>query len=236
MKRPFLFAGAVSLAVHLVLILALPTTPSALSAPRRSAVSVALHKAPPAPRPSKTIPARDTEKSRVDTPKNPKPPPPAAEPESPVQTPRPVPPEDGTPPAPAPESLSPSERNEATTPAAEGPEEEVESSSKAEVTAFSGPVEPVDTPEILLSRLEAYIEEHKNYPEAARRRGTEGTVRISLRIGPKGELRGLRVATSSGSNLLDTASLKLLRSAFPLGAGTGQELEVVLAVRYQFKP
>jgi periplasmic protein TonB len=87
----------------------------------------------------------------------------------------------------------------------------------------------------LSRRLGAFIEENKVYPEAARRRGTRGTVYLSLSVGSGGELIAIKSVKSSGSKLLDEAALKLLRLAFPLKEPPGRRLDLVLAIRYDLK-
>ena len=84
----------------------------------------------------------------------------------------------------------------------------------------------------LATELAAFIESHKNYPEAARRRGTEGTARLAISIDAAGRLLTVRSVESSGSALLDAAAEALLRSAFPLEEGPGERLEIAIAVRY----
>jgi protein TonB len=60
------------------------------------------------------------------------------------------------------------------------------------------------------------IEEKKFYPALARRMGIEGSVKVRLEIRKNGKLAGASIVSSSGSNLLDRASLKLLkRCRFP---------------------
>lgn len=88
-----------------------------------------------------------------------------------------------------------------------------------------------DPAEALLKGLAAFVETHKSYPEAARRRGTEGRVGLAFSVDGQGRLLSLRVANSSGSALLDAAAKELLASAFPL-AGPGRKLELSLTIRY----
>lgn len=60
------------------------------------------------------------------------------------------------------------------------------------------------------------IEAAKRYPEEARRLGHRGTVAIRFRIAPDGAVAAAEVAASSGSSLLDAASLETVRRAAPL--------------------
>ena len=69
----------------------------------------------------------------------------------------------------------------------------------------------------ILKRIEAA----KHYPEEARRLGHRGTVAVRFRIGPDGAVAAAEVAASSGSSLLDAASLETVRRAAPLPAVPG---------------
>lgn len=70
---------------------------------------------------------------------------------------------------------------------------------------------------VILRRIEAA----KQYPEQARRFGHRGTVAVRFRIGPDGRVAAAEVAVSSGSSLLDAASLETVRRAAPLPALPG---------------
>lgn len=59
------------------------------------------------------------------------------------------------------------------------------------------------------------IENVKTYPPLARKRGIEGTVYISFRISSQGEPQDLKILKSSGSSILDTATLDIVRKAAP---------------------
>ena len=59
------------------------------------------------------------------------------------------------------------------------------------------------------------IEKVKTYPILARKRGIEGTVYISFRINPQGEPQNLKILKSSGSSILDTATLDIVKKAAP---------------------
>jgi TonB family protein len=87
----------------------------------------------------------------------------------------------------------------------------------------------------LAANISAAIEARKTYPEAARRRGAEGIVRLRLRLSGDGRLLAASLAASSGSALLDRAALDLASSVFPLDNIVRRELELVLAVNYSLK-
>ena len=88
---------------------------------------------------------------------------------------------------------------------------------------------------VFAARVGAAIEARKTYPEAARRRGAEGVVRLRLRVSSDGRLVSARLAVSSGSSLLDRAALGLASSVFPLDNPARRELEFALAVRYSLE-
>src|SRR6185437_5542383 len=54
--------------------------------------------------------------------------------------------------------------------------------------------------------LAAWLLEHKTYPEAARRRGVEGTVAIRFSVDRSGHVTGVAVLRGSGSPILDPAA------------------------------
>jgi len=64
--------------------------------------------------------------------------------------------------------------------------------------------------------LEAAIERTKNYPRLARERGIEGTVRLRFRLLPTGAIEKLELVESSGSELLDSASIRSVYRAAPM--------------------
>ncbi len=175
--------------------------------------------APPAPRPLE--PRAEDE-------------PPAAAPE--IEPPAAPPAEPLPPPAPTlrseAASAAPAEARQALPAAAPPAAQAAGPGASGPSLAARGPADPAA---LLAARIAAAVEEAKAYPEAARRRGTEGTVRLAFRVGPGGELLSSRVAASSGSTLLDRAALALLASVFPLANPAGRELALELSVRYSLK-
>ncbi|MGO8692329.1 MAG: TonB family protein [Rectinemataceae bacterium] len=89
-----------------------------------------------------------------------------------------------------------------------------------------------DAERAFFGRIREAIDRHKQYPQAARMRGTEGTVRVHLSISAEGRLMRVELASSSGSSLLDRAALDLVASVFPMSNPTGRKLDPVLAVSY----
>lgn len=66
--------------------------------------------------------------------------------------------------------------------------------------------------------LQGLIGAHARYPRAAMRAGLEGRVVLGLRILPDGRLIGVRIAASSGHDLLDEAALEAAREVDRLPA------------------
>ncbi len=85
-------------------------------------------------------------------------------------------------------------------------------------------------------RAEALLRERVRaalaYPEAARRRGIEGVVGLSIRLDENGGLAGLRVTISSGSPLLDQAAREAVVASLPFPALSGSPRSYDLAVRF----
>lgn len=81
---------------------------------------------------------------------------------------------------------------------------------------------------LLLARVEAALV----YPEAARRRGTEGVVGLRIFLDGSGTLWDLKIARSSGSALLDKAAREAVAACLPLPNPSGAPLSFELAVRF----
>jgi protein TonB len=77
----------------------------------------------------------------------------------------------------------------------------------------------------------------KHYPEAARARGEQGTVRLALMIGRGGHVMSARLIGSSGSPALDQAALEMARTASgpPLPPEMGASTSVTVPVRYTIR-
>ena len=73
----------------------------------------------------------------------------------------------------------------------------------------------------------------RHYPEAARARGEQGTVRLALAIGRNGRVQSARIIGSSGSSELDQAALAMARGAScpPMEATANFILPVRFAIR-----
>lgn len=75
-----------------------------------------------------------------------------------------------------------------------------------------------------------------SYPRRARLRGWEGTVVIALRILPAGEVCNVRIASSSGIDVLDQAALRALREVrLPQAVAwlDGRQMDMMIPVEYR---
>ncbi|MBL8968910.1 MAG: TonB family protein [Spirochaetaceae bacterium] len=88
----------------------------------------------------------------------------------------------------------------------------------------------------LLADVEARLLERLVFPEAARRRGVEGTSRLLLRVDAAGNLVSVKLVGASGSALLDGAALDLARASFPIANPARRETELEIGVRYRLAP
>jgi periplasmic protein TonB len=78
---------------------------------------------------------------------------------------------------------------------------------------------------------------NKQYPEAARVRGEQGTVRLALTIDRGGHVVSARLVASSGSSTLDQAALEMARHASgrPLPPEMGSSASLIVPVRYSIR-
>jgi len=60
------------------------------------------------------------------------------------------------------------------------------------------------------------LERAKTYPRVARERGVEGVVLVRFKVLPTGEIEKVDVVKSSGSDILDTASVRTVYRAAPM--------------------
>jgi TonB family protein len=106
-----------------------------------------------------------------------------------------------------------------------------------QITASAGPgigVEPgfgIIAPEQWSSIVSA-IERTKNYPRLARERGIEGVVRLRFRINPEGAIEKIEIVESSGSEILDNASVRAVYRAAPLPVVSGW---IEMPIKYVLK-
>ncbi len=85
----------------------------------------------------------------------------------------------------------------------------------------------------ILALLSARIAAQKTYPEAAKRRNAEGTVKVSVRIGKDGTLKASKIVGRSGSAVLDRAASDLVEELFPVDLLPADEMEVVVTIEYR---
>jgi protein TonB len=87
------------------------------------------------------------------------------------------------------------------------------------------------------SAWSAALSWNRRYPEAARARGEQGTVRLALTIGRSGHVMSARIVSSSGFVTLDQAALEMARNASgrPLPPEMGSSVSLVVPVRYSIR-
>ena len=90
-----------------------------------------------------------------------------------------------------------------------------------------------DTVESLAAAITDRLIAHKQYPAAALKRKSEGTVRIALQVAPDGTLASLAIQSRSGSAILDEAALQLVRSIFPLHIRLEAAVSLLIPVEYR---
>jgi TonB family protein len=69
--------------------------------------------------------------------------------------------------------------------------------------------------------IQAALERAKRYPRMARERGIEGVVYVRFRVLPSGSVERVEIIKSSGSGILDSASIKTVYRARPLPRVSG---------------
>ena len=89
------------------------------------------------------------------------------------------------------------------------------------------------------SRLVATLERSKRYPSEARARGEQGVAQLAFSIDRHGGVHHARIVQSSGSSLLDAATLALIERAQPLPPPppelAGAEIAIVVPIRYNIR-
>lgn len=89
------------------------------------------------------------------------------------------------------------------------------------------------------SRLVATLERSKRYPSEARMRGEQGVTQLAFSIDRHGGVHHARIVHSSGSRLLDEATLALIERAQPLPPPppelAGAEIAIVVPIRYNIR-
>jgi len=82
----------------------------------------------------------------------------------------------------------------------------------------------------LYKRIMAY----KIYPNAARRKGLEGIVLISLILDRNGNLLEVNIKQSSGHKVLDRAALSLVKKVVPYEHNLEKDITIEIPVKYNF--
>lgn len=86
------------------------------------------------------------------------------------------------------------------------------------------------------SALVAQLERHKRYPSEAQARGEHGVAQLAFSIDRSGGVHNARIVRSSGSNILDDATLSLVARAAPLPPPPpdvpGSQIAIVVPIRY----
>ncbi len=89
------------------------------------------------------------------------------------------------------------------------------------------------------SALVARLERYKRYPAAAQASGASGVVQLAFSVDRSGRVHHARIAQSSGSHLLDEATLALIERAQPLPPPPselrGAEIAVMVPIRYSMR-
>lgn len=155
------------------------------------------------------------------------PPPPQAIPEPAPEPPPPLPVERPKPvqvkPRPSPPKVAPPRPVEPIPAPAEATQPPVQASAPpaampAAPAPAAEPMPPAPDPALeadYRDRIRQAVDAHKHYPRMARRMGVEGRVMLAFTIRADGRLAGVRVAESSGSEVLDEAALQAVRDAAP---------------------
>jgi periplasmic protein TonB len=88
------------------------------------------------------------------------------------------------------------------------------------------------------ARVLAHLARHKTYPDSAREDGTEGRATVSFALTPRGQVTAVALAGSSGSSVLDRATLAMVRRAAPFppmpGGGSGSA-SFTATIRYDLR-
>ena len=89
------------------------------------------------------------------------------------------------------------------------------------------------------SQLVAQLERNKRYPSEAQSRGEQGVSQLAFSIDRSGGVHNARIVRSSGSSLLDQATLALVARAAPLPPPppevTGSQIPISVPIRYNMR-
>lgn len=86
------------------------------------------------------------------------------------------------------------------------------------------------------SQLMAQLERNKRYPSEAQSRGEQGIAQLAFNVDRSGGVHNARIVRSSGSSVLDQATLAMVARAAPLPPPppeiTGSQIPVSVPIRY----
>jgi periplasmic protein TonB len=89
------------------------------------------------------------------------------------------------------------------------------------------------------SQLVARLERYKQYPSQAQSRGEQGVAQLAFTVDRSGGVHNARITHSSGSNLLDEATLALPVRAAPLPPPppevAGAQIAITVPIRYSIR-
>ncbi|MFO1027621.1 MAG: energy transducer TonB [Acetobacteraceae bacterium] len=163
---------------------------------------------------------------------------PAPEPPTPVET----APEDLPRPPPPPPSRRIAAPRPKPAPAQTAPTATSPTTTDAPPAAPAASAPPGPPPSIAVDwqgRLSAWLLAHRSYPEAARRRGEQGTVVVRFTVNQDGAVSSVLLVRGSGSTALDDAALSMLRGARvpPFPPSMPQpSVTVSVPIRYTLEP
>jgi protein TonB len=114
--------------------------------------------------------------------------------------------------------------------------------NKAERAAAPAPGASSHNPDAVpnwKSELVARLERYKQYPAQAQSRGEQGVAQLAFSVDRSGGVHHARIVRSSGSNLLDEATLALVERAAPLPPPppeiSGAQIAIVVPIRYNMR-
>jgi protein TonB len=89
------------------------------------------------------------------------------------------------------------------------------------------------------SQLVAQLERNKHYPPEAQSRGEQGIAQLAFNVDRSGGVHNARITRSSGSSLLDQATLALVTRAAPLPPPppeiTGSQIPISVPIHYNMR-
>lgn len=89
----------------------------------------------------------------------------------------------------------------------------------------------------VLAGIRERIERARFYPDQARRQGVEGVVEVEFTLSSDGRVEDVKVLRSSGSPLLDEASIETIKRAapYPVVEDWPRTLRIQLSITYRLR-